>query len=87
MADHTFTLTADQETGWQIITDRVNAQRSMANLPPQKVDDVILEQLTTTGDREKIKADKAAMPMTHVNTVDDAVAKLAAMGYTVQAPR
>ena len=85
--EHTFTLTDQQEAGWQIITDRINAQRSMANMPLQTVDDVIAEQLTTTGDREKIKADKAATPMEQVNTIDDALAKLAAMGYVVQAPR
>jgi hypothetical protein len=85
--EHKFILTDHQETGWQAITDRINAQREKNDLPPQTIDDVILEQLTTTGDREAIRAAKAAKPMTEINTIDEAVAKLAAMGYQVQAPR
>ena len=87
MADHTFTRTQHHEAGWQVITDRINAQRAKADLPDQTLDDVILEQLTSTGDREFQKDKKAKRSMTEVNTVDEAVAKLAAMGYQIQAPR
>jgi hypothetical protein len=85
--DHKFTLTDRQEAGWQIIVDRINAQRAQADMPAQTIDDVMLEQLATTGDREAVRAAKAAKPMTEVNTIDEAVAKLAAMGYQVQPPR
>ena len=85
--EHTFTLTDRQEAGWQIIVDRINKQREQADLPPYSIDDVILEQLTTTGDREAMRAAKAAKPMTEINTVEEAVAKLAALGWQVQAPR
>ena len=83
---YSFDLTERQVEGWQIITDRINVQRAQGDLPPYTIDDVILEQLTTTGDREAIRANKAKKSMVEINTVEDAVAKLVAMGYQVRAP-
>lgn len=89
MADHTFTLNDNAEAGWQMLTDKINAQKAAADVGavPMTVDEVIFDQLKSTGLREFQRDKKAKKALSQAADDDEAIQILKARGYQVQGPR